>query len=68
MQTLIQVLATKSGSLRQTIVNDGRLKKYRLSVSKEKKKGRKHGWAKIHSDAKMVMVLSIWNGMGVLAC
>jgi hypothetical protein len=52
MQTLIQVLASKSGSLRQKIVNDGRLKNCNLSVSREKKKGRTHGWAKIHSEAE----------------
>lgn len=52
MQTLIQVLSASKDSLRQKIVNDVRLKKYNLSVSQEKKKGRTHGWAKIHSEAE----------------
>ena len=49
MQILIQVVCSKGRSLRQEIVKDGKLDKYGLSVSEEKRPGRPHGWAKVHS-------------------
>ena len=52
MQTLVQVLSSHSRSLRDLIVNDRRLEKYQLSVVTEKKPGRPHGWAKLHSTDK----------------
>lgn len=49
MQILIQVICSKSRSLRQEIVKDRKLDKYGLSVSEEKRQGRLPGWSKIHS-------------------
>ena len=49
MQTLVQIHSSYRRSLRDVIVNDRRLEKFRLSVVTEKKPGRPHGWAKLHS-------------------
>jgi hypothetical protein len=51
MQILIQVVCSKGRSLRQGIVKDRTLDKYGLSVSEEKRPGRPHGWAKVHSTS-----------------
>ena len=50
MQLLVQVLTSNSRSLRDTIVNDKKLGDFSLRVSIQRKPGRKHGWAKLHSD------------------
>lgn len=51
MQILIQVICSKGRSLRQEIVKDRKLDRYGLSVSEEKRPGRPHGWAKVHSTS-----------------
>jgi hypothetical protein len=58
MQTLVQVLSSHRRSLRDLIVNDRRLSKFHLAVVTEKKPGRPHGWAKLHSLDK--------NGQGAI--
>jgi hypothetical protein len=68
MQTLIQVFGNASGSLRDRIVNDARLKDYDLYVAAYKKQSRSHGWSKlrlngghgamnIHWDAASCMLI-----------
>jgi hypothetical protein len=47
MQTVIQVIANGSGSLRDRIVNHPRLEDYDLYVAAYKKQYRPHGWAKL---------------------
>lgn len=47
MQTVIQVISSRSESLRDRIVNDPGLGRCQLSLVQEKKKGRNRGWAKI---------------------
>jgi len=49
MQTLLQVVCTKGKSLRDSIVNDAGLSKDGFQIQKKRKRGRPHGWAKIHS-------------------
>lgn len=49
MQTLVQVVCSKGGSLRDSIVNDPRLPDFGLVVQKKQQPGRAHGWAKIRS-------------------
>ena len=53
MQILIQVfLKSHQKSLRDVIVNDKKLEVFNLKVSAQKKTGRPHGWAKLHSNTK----------------
>jgi hypothetical protein len=50
MQTVIQVIATGRGSLRNKIMSDPQLeKKFGFIKIWHKQPGRPHGWAKIHS-------------------
>ena len=49
MQTVIQVLSSKSESLRERIANGARLGSHGLVVSEQKRATRPEGWAKIHS-------------------
>src|SRR5437879_13686121 len=50
MQTVIQVIATGSGSLRNKIMSDPQLeKKFGFIKVWHKQPSRPHGWAKIHS-------------------
>jgi len=50
MQTVIQVIATGTGSLRNKIMSDPQLeKKFGFIKVWHKQPGRPHGWAKIHS-------------------
>ena len=50
MQTVIQVIATGTGSLRNKIMSDSQLeKKFGFIKVWHKQPGRPHGWAKIHS-------------------
>ncbi len=51
MQSVIQITCYSSGSLREAIANDSRLKKYNLTVLRQKISGRNPGWAKLHSTA-----------------
>ena len=49
MQSVIQVVCYRGGSLREAIANDTRLEKHRLEVLRQKRSGRNPGWAKLHS-------------------
>jgi len=50
MQTVIQVIATGAGSLRNKIMSDPQLeKKFDFIKVWHKQPSRPHGWAKIHS-------------------
>jgi hypothetical protein len=51
MQTLIQVACNRAGSLRDAIVNDRRLGRFKLVVSEKKRGTRSSGWAKIHGTS-----------------
>ena len=44
MQTIIQVLPKRTGSLREKIIKDARLQKFDLFVTKEKTMDRSKGW------------------------
>ena len=51
MQTVIQVIATGAGSLRNKIMSDPQLeKKFDFIKVWHKQPSRPHGWAKIHSS------------------
>jgi len=49
MQTVIQVITSGRGSLREKIMTDPRLRKFDLIPTEHQRPGRPHGWAKIHS-------------------
>lgn len=49
MQVLIQVVSTKSESLRKRIANDLKLEDFGLEVREQKQMGRSPGWLKIRS-------------------
>lgn len=49
MQTLIQVVCSGSGSLRDAVANDEKLEKFNLYVEEKRKPGRSPGWTKLHS-------------------
>lgn len=49
MQTLVQVICTKGGSMRDEIANNVNLEKSSLEISEMKRQGRRHGWTKVHS-------------------
>lgn len=49
MQVLIQVVSTKSESLRKRIANDRKLEDFGLEVKEQKQMGRSPGWLKIKS-------------------
>ena len=48
-QMVIQVLTTRSRSLRDTITRDQKLRDYRLKVAQHKKGTRNPGWSKLRS-------------------
>ncbi len=62
MEVLIRVICIGSGSLREKIVNDSKLQKFNLEVSKYKIPGRNPGWAKLHSTENYGAVNVHWNG------
>lgn len=70
MQIFIQVLTTAKTSLRDTIVNDKKLEKFGLMVSAQKKVGRSHGWAKVHSSTGAHGAINIeWDApLAILHC
>jgi hypothetical protein len=71
MQTVIQVITTGRGSLRNRIMSDAQLeKKFKLVPSEHQRPGRPHGWAKIHSarEAHGVINLEWHSRTGVLIC
>ena len=51
MQTVIQVITTGSGSLREKIMTDPQLQRFDLIPTEHQRPGRPHGWAKIHSTS-----------------
>ena len=71
MQTVIQVVTTGRGSLRNKIMSDPQLeKKFKLVPTEHLRPGRPHGWAKIHSarEAHGVINLEWHSRTGVLIC
>ena len=71
MQTVIQVVTTGRGSLRNRIMSDPQLeKKFKLVPTEHFRAGRPHGWAKIHSarEAHGVINLEWHSRTGVLIC
>lgn len=54
MQTIIQVVCSKAGSLRDIIAGDNRLTNFGLEVVSERKSGRSPGWTKVRSKAQGV--------------
>jgi hypothetical protein len=71
MQTVIQVITSGRGSLREKIMSDPQLeRKFKLVPTEHQRPGRPHGWAKIHSagDAHGAINLE-WHGRsGTLIC
>ena len=71
MQTVIQVITTGRGSLRNKIMSDPQLdKKFGFIKVWAKQPGRPHGWAKIHSaqDAHGAINLEWHARSGTLIC
>ncbi|MEY2528880.1 MAG: hypothetical protein QOJ05_970 [Verrucomicrobiota bacterium] len=70
MQTVIMVVTTGRGSLRNKIMSDSQLeKKFNLIPTEHFRAGRPHGWAKIHSqEAHGVINLEWHSRTGVLIC
>jgi len=64
MQTVIEVVCSKGGSLREAIAGDRRLTRYGLTVLKEKQPGRNPGWTKLRSTdaARPGTINLVWNG------
>jgi len=62
MQTVIQIITTGRGSLREKIMTDPQLRRFDLIPTEHQRPGRPHGWAK--SIAKPLTAPSIWNGTG----
>jgi hypothetical protein len=62
MQTIIQVVARETKSLRDRIVNDTKkLKEFELEVSEQKRQDRAPGWAKIHMPGKRGAINIQWH-------
>ena len=71
MQTVIQVITSGRGSLRDKIMTDPQLeKKFNLIPTEHPRPGRPHGWAKIHSarDAHGAINLEWHGSTGMLIC
>jgi hypothetical protein len=70
MQTVIQIVTTGRGSLRNKIMSDPQLKRFGLIPTEHMRPGRPHGWAKIHSaiDARGAINLEWHAGSGILIC
>ena len=71
MQTVIQVITSGRGSLRNKIMSDPQLeRKFKLVPTEHRRPGRPHGWAKIHSAREAHGVINLeWHGRtGVLIC
>ena len=62
MQTVIQVIATGTGSLREKIMTDPQLGRFNLIPSEHQRPGRPHGWAKIHSETAHGAINLEWHG------
>jgi hypothetical protein len=61
MQTVIQVISAGTRSLRDTIVNDGKLERFGLVVAEQKRQTRPHGWAKIHMPGEHGAINLQWH-------
>jgi len=69
MQTVIQVITSGRGSLREKIMNDVQLKRFDLIPTEHMRPGRPHGWAKIHSETAHGAINLEWHGgSGTLIC
>ena len=62
MQTVIQVITSGHGSLREKIMSDPRLEKFGLIPTEHMRPGRPHGWAKIHSETAHGAINLEWHG------
>src|SRR3954465_10311952 len=62
MQTVIQVIATGTGSLRNKIMTDPQLRRFDLIPTEHQRPGRPHGWAKIHSETAHGAINLEWHG------
>jgi hypothetical protein len=62
MQTVIQVITTGSGSLREKIMTDPQLQRFDLIPTEHQRPGRPHGWAKIHSETAHGAINLEWHG------
>jgi hypothetical protein len=61
MQTVIQVIATGTGSLREKIMTDPQLGRFNLIPIEHQRPGRPHGWAKIHSETAHGAINLEWH-------
>jgi hypothetical protein len=69
MQTVIQVITSGRGSLREKIMTDSQLRRFDLIPTEHQRPGRPHGWAKIHSETAHGAINLEWHGRtGVLTC
>jgi len=69
VQTVIQVIASGQGSLREKIMTDPRLEKFGLVPTYHQLPGRPHGWAKIHGDKAHGAINLEWHAStGTLIC
>ena len=69
MQTVIQVITSGHGSLREKIMTDQRLEKFGLIPTEHQRPGRPHGWAKIHSENAHGAINLEWHARsGTLIC
>src|SRR5439155_942320 len=62
MQTVIQVITSGRGSLREKIMTDPQLRKFDLIPTEHQRPGRPHGWAKIHSETAHGAINLEWHG------
>jgi hypothetical protein len=62
MQTVIQVITTGHGSLREKIMTDPQLRRFDLIPAEHQRPGRPHGWAKIHSETAHGAINLEWHG------
>jgi hypothetical protein len=69
MQTVIQVITSGRGSLREKIMNDVQLSRFDLIPTEHMRPGRPHGWAKVHSETAHGAINLEWHGRsGTLIC
>jgi hypothetical protein len=69
MQTVIQVITSGHGSLREKIMVDPKLQQFGLIPIEHMRPGRPHGWSKIHSENAHGAINLEWHSRtGVLTC
>lgn len=67
MQTIIQVIATGHGSLRDRITKDSKLENYGLKATEQKRQGRPNGWTKLRSSNGAQGAINLqWHGSAKL--